>query len=165
MSVILTGTKPPLQEVARLGAKASQIYGILWESALMDVRMDSRKHLPWEHRRDCGGTTSWSKAALAEYIGSKRETVAKAIDKLLDEGFLTVIGLADSQKGKKHLVFRVIHPDDLEAHRHTISMFDEKPSVRWKKYLTYNTTAHSTAIRWQDEPDDYSDTWDDSVNT
>jgi hypothetical protein len=163
MSVLLTGAKPPLQAVAKLGAKASQIYGILWESALMDVRMDPRRHLPWQERRDCGGTTSWSKKALAGHIGSKRETVSKALDALLDAGFITVIGRTRSSQGDKHLVYRVIHPDDLEAQRHVISLFDDPPSVRWKRYAEYSNK--DTIYQWGDEPVDYQDLWDDPEGT
>lgn len=161
MAVILTNTKPPMQEVAKLGAKASQVYGILWESALMDVRYDKRKYLSWELRRDCGGTTSWSKKALAAHIGSKRETVARAIDALLDAGFITVIGLVSSSTGSPHHLYRVIHPDDLEAQRHTISLFNEPPSVRWKNYGVSRTK--DTIYQWSDEPSDSFDFWNDEM--
>jgi hypothetical protein len=157
MAVMLTGAKPPLQAVAKLGAKASQIYGILWESALMDVRMDPRKHLPWEERRDCGGTTSWSKKGLADLVGSDRRTITKALDALLDAGFITVIGRSHSSQGSHHLVYRVIHPDDLEAQRHVISLFDEPPSVRWKRCAEYSNK--DTIHQWSDEPSDYVDDW------
>ena len=159
MSVILTDALPPLQDVAKLGAKASQVYGILWQSAAMDVRYDKRKHLAWEHRRDCGGTTSWSKKAIAEHIGSQRSTVSKAIDKLLDAGFITIIGLAPSSKGKKHLVFRVLHPDQIEHQRYVISLFNDPPSIRWKNYGL--SRSKDTATRWADEPADYFDEWND----
>ena len=159
MSIILTDALPPLQEVVKLGAKASQVYGILWQSAAMDVRYDKRKHLPWELRRDCGGTTSWSKKALAGLTGSSRQTVAKAIDQLLDAGFITVVGLTPSTKGKKHLVFRVLHPDQLEHQRYVISLFDKPPSQRWKNYGV--SSSKDTATRWADEPEDSVDLWDD----
>lgn len=162
MAVILTNAKPPLQEVAKLGAKAAQIYGILWESAVMGVRYDKRKHLPWKLRRDCGGLTSWSKKALAAHIGSKRETVARAIDSLLDAGFITVVGLVSSTKGSPHHVYRVIHPDDLEAQRHVISLFDVPPSVRWKNYGVCRTK--DTIYQWADEPSDSFDFWNDEAN-
>ena len=159
MSIILTDALPPLQDVAKLGAKASQVYGILWQSAAMDVRYDKRKHLPWELRRDCGGTTSWSKKALAGHIGSQRSTVSKAIDKLLDDGLITVIGLVPSSTGSPHHLYRVIHPDQIEHQRHVISLFNEPPSVRWKNYgfsRSKDTTTH-----WGDEPADYFDEWND----
>mgnify|MGYP002628588974 CR=1 FL=1 len=159
MTVILSNTRPPLQDVAKLGAKASQIYGILWESAVMDVRYDKRKHLDWKLRRDCGGLTFWSKKALAGHTHSHRTTVAKAIDALLDAGFITVVGLMRSSNGSPHHIYRVIHPDDLEAHRHTISLFNEPPSVRWKNY----GMSHSkdTIYKWSDEPSDFTDLWSD----
>jgi len=161
MAVILAGAKPPLQEVAKLGAKATQIYGILWESALMDVDRDDKIYLPYSARRDCGGTTHWSKSALASHIGSKRETVSKALDTLLDNGFITIIGLAPSQKGSPHAIYRVLHPNIIESQRHVISLFPDKPSVRWKN--SDKNLPKDTSQRWPLEPSDWTNSigWDD----
>ncbi len=63
MSVILrcdvtTNAEPMLAEVNKdLGEKATQIYLFLWDLAVRDVEHDTRKHLPWHMRRDCGGLT------------------------------------------------------------------------------------------------------------
>ena len=70
MSVILNKAVPPFQQVAKLGGKAAQVYGVLWASGLMDVRPDPRLHLKWEDRRDCGGTSSWTVKGLADHLGS-----------------------------------------------------------------------------------------------
>ena len=64
---ILTNSEPPLLEVSKLKGKASQIYGLMWTSAKIDVRYDKRKHLPWEKRRDCGGTTYWTIKGMADH--------------------------------------------------------------------------------------------------
>jgi len=123
MTCLLNGpnTIPPGRAVAELGAKASQVYGILWESAARDVR------------DDCGGTTHWSKAALADTCGSSRGTISAALDKLLDHGFITAIGTVPSKcGGLPHLVYRVLHPDQIETQRLVNSLFDQPPSVRVK---------------------------------
>ena len=134
MPVILANTKPPLEEVAKLGRRPTEIYLILFNSAARDIHYDKNKSLPYEHRRDCGGTTSWSIQALACETKACRKLVANAIGKLLDTGFITVVGMAKSNVGKRHKIFRVIHPDQLEAQRQAIALFTEKPSVRWKNY-------------------------------
>ena len=134
MSVILTKTKPPLEEVTKLGRRPTEIYLILFTSAARDIHYDKNKSLPYEHRRDCGGTTSWSIQALACKTNACRKLVANAIGKLLDAGFITVVGMAKSNVGKRHKIFRVIHPDQIEAQRYAIALFTEKPSVRWKHY-------------------------------
>ncbi len=157
MALILAGARPPLQEVAKLGAKATQVYAVLWESALMDVDKDRRTYLPWSERRDCGGTTHWSKSALASHIGSKRETVTKAIGTLLDNGFITIIGMTPSQKGSPHFVYRVLHPLEIQHQCYLISLFNELPSERFKHYGS--SKFKDTQERWADESADWAD-WD-----
>ena len=63
-----------------------------------------------------------------------RVTVAKAIDKLLDNGFLSINSHIPSGHGKYHRVYQVNHPDELENVRYAISMFPDPPSVRWKNW-------------------------------
>ena len=101
MSVILTKTKPPLEEVTKLGRRSTEIYLILFTSAARDFHYDKNKSLPYEHRRDCGGTTSWSIQALACKTNACRKLVTNAIGKLLDAGFITVVGMAKSNVGKR----------------------------------------------------------------
>ena len=59
--------------------------------------------------------------------------VIQATDALLDAGFIQVIARECSAKGSKHRVYRVTHPDHLEAQRHALSLFDEPSSVRNKR--------------------------------
>ena len=134
MAVILKGATPPLQEVSKLGGMASRVYGILWESAVVDVRYDNRLHLPWEQRRDCGGTTEWTVKGLSKHMGSCHKDVSKAIAKLMDHGFISVVGYAPSKAGSKHTIFRVTHPDELENTRRVIDIMGE-PSERWKRQI------------------------------
>ena len=136
MTVILTGAKPPLQDVAKLGAKPAQLYGILWESALMDVAYDKRKDLPYECRRDTGGTSIWTIKGLADYVGSCRKTISKAIDKLLDAGFIQAENIIPATYGRNKTIFRVVHPKMLEAVRNANDIMGGTPSNRWHKRLS-----------------------------
>jgi hypothetical protein len=156
--ILLKDATAPVEEVALLGGKAVQVYMVLWRSAKMDCRMDPRKDLPWERRRDCGGLAEWSKKGLAEHLGFSRTTVAKVIDQLLDNGFITVAGSRRSSNGKPYAIFRVIHPDMLEAQRYAISMFDKPPSERFKNF---GVGSGDTAQRWSDDIDG-EDSWTDS---
>ena len=79
---------PPLVQVAKLGGLCSQVYAVLWESAYKDVRRDPGLHQQWAARRDCGGTTEWTVKGIANELGSCRKRVGKAIDQLLDNGFI-----------------------------------------------------------------------------
>ena len=134
MTVRIDTAQPPLREVAALGAKATQVYSLLWEAAAAD------------NRGYCGGTTDRTVAGIADVIGSKRETVSRAIDHLLDSGFISIVGSRKNAHGKASKVFRVIHPDHIEAQRYAISMFAEAPSVRAK------TTVKTKTIEvYQDE--------------
>jgi hypothetical protein len=145
MAILLADAQPPMLEVAALGGKAVQVYKVLWDSANADRRMDPRVDLPWDQRRDCGGLAEWSKKGLAEHLGIDRRTVAKVIDQLLDAGFITVAGAVKTSNGRPYCAYRVIHPDQLEAQRHALSMFDQPPSVRFKNY---GVNPGDTALRW-----------------
>lgn len=157
MAVILSDAEYPLTlkqlKTYGLSLQDAEVYEVLWESASKDFRYDNKKHLPWEHRRDCGGTTSWSKTALASHLKMRREKVAQCIDKLLDLGLITVVGLERSSKGSPHHVYRVIHPKHLEAQQRAMYWFTDPPSVRWKNYGL--KTSKDTAYQWADEPTDY----------
>ena len=128
MSMILRNCCPPLVQVAKLGGLCSQVYAVLWESAYKDVRRDKRLHLPYEQRRDCGGTTSWSIKGIANEIGSTRYRVGQAIDTLLDAGYLIAESYVQGGRGTKTTVWRVVHPDQLEAVKHANSLLPVSPS-------------------------------------
>ena len=59
--------------------------------------------------------------------------VIQATDALLDNGFIQVIARERSATGSKHRVYRVTHPEQLEAQRHALSLFNEPSSVRNKR--------------------------------
>ena len=134
MSVILNKAVPPFQAVAKLGGKAAQVYGVLWASGLMDVRPDPRLHLDWEDRRDCGGTSTWTVKGLADHLGSCRKSISQALCLLLDEGFIQVQGYAKSSRGSKHTIWRITHPNDLEACRSALLQMGS-PSKRWQEQM------------------------------
>ena len=115
-TLILTDAKPPLVEVSKLKGKASQVYSVLWSSAIKDVR------------GDCGGTTTWSIKAIADTLGLTRKTTKVAVDKLLDNGFIQHIGKAHSHDGKYHSIFRVTHPSQLDSVRYAIDVMGSSPS-------------------------------------
>ena len=173
---ILTNSEPPLLEVSKLKGKASQIYGLMWTSAKMDVNYDKRKHLPWEHRRDCGGTTKWTIKGIADHIGLTRKTTSNAVCTLLDNGFITAEYYKPSIHGSEHTVFRVTHPNQLGNVRHAISIIGS-PSTRWKKRMTtkkgclykgeiYDMTEVEPTNHWDDDvTHGYSNTYDEYVDT
>ena len=115
---------PPLYEVAMLGSNPLRVYTILFESAQAD------------DREDCGGTTSWTIKGLAGEIGVKRETVSRALNKLLDNGYIQIIGETRNKGNSHSTVWRVTHPEMLERVRYSIEMMGDKPSERLAKMRT-----------------------------
>jgi hypothetical protein len=133
MAVLLRDTAPPIKDIAELGQAAVSVYSLLFESAFKDRRFDFDREDKKTVRRDMGGTTSWSHMAIADTLHMSSKTVIKATNLLLDNGYLTVIDWAESSTGSKHRVYRVIHPKDVPAQQFTISLFNDPPSVRWRK--------------------------------
>jgi len=128
MAVLLTDVTPPIQEVAQLGQQAVAVYGLLFQSAHQDRRYGTGDG---GQRRDCGGTTYWSHKGIADTLSMSKTTVVKAIDQLLDNGFISIIGYHSNGRGTPQRIYRVTHPKDLEAQRYVISLFDEPPSIRY----------------------------------
>lgn len=113
-----------MREAFALGRECGAVYGVLWEAA-------------WHDRRgECGGTTRMSHKALAGLCHMSNTTVLKALDLLLDDGLISCLGLmgAEDGKGSKKRIYRVIHPDHVEAQRAAIAVMGEEwlPSVRAK---------------------------------
>lgn len=160
--IILKDVDPPLLEVSKLKGKASQVYGLMWTSARMDVRYDKRKHLPWEERRDCGGTTHWTIKGISGYLNLSRATVSRALSILLDNGFITAENYSNSPNGgSHHTIWRVVHPNQIEHVRHSISIMG-LPSIRWKNRMKsskedryqgeiYDTTEKEPFDHWKDD--------------
>jgi hypothetical protein len=122
MTVLLNSVDPPYLDVAKLGAKVLGVYTILFEAAKRDIR------------GDCGGTTSWSTSGLASRLSMSRNTAQKALDVLLDNGWISVIGTASSGVGKPHRVYRILHPSLVEAQQYAIDVIGTPPSIRYKDH-------------------------------
>ena len=133
MSVILTNAEPMLTEVNKdLGKKATQIYLFLWDLAVRDVEQDSRKHLPWHMRRDCGGLTYVSVRGISNYLEMSHNTVQKHLNSLLDHGYIQISAVT-KLNGYDRVVWRATYTDVLEAVRHSICVMGDKPSERLRK--------------------------------
>ena len=130
MTVILKDVAPPITEVAKLGYAAVAVYSLLFQSAHRDR---CYAQIAPGYRADTGGTTNWSHKAIADTLSMGKAKVIQATDALLDNGFIQVIARERSATGSKHRVYRVTHPDQLEARRHALSLFDEASSIRNKK--------------------------------
>lgn len=133
----LKGCYPPVDQVRKLGKSALRVYLFMWKSASMDHRSDPNLRKPWSLRLDCAGLTKWSYKGMAEQLQICRKTVSRAIDKLLDNGFITVAGTTGEHSGNRHRVYRVFRPEMIEAQRHIINMFDDPPSVRWREWSKF----------------------------
>lgn len=124
-TVILDGP-PPILDVSSLGVSgAVEVYALLFESAYKDRRLDRRATLPWSERQDCGGTSEWSIKGLASQLNLGKAKVGKAIDALLDAGFIQVLKFIPSHNGSYKRLFRVTKFNQLEAVRYSISIMGE----------------------------------------
>ena len=130
MTVILNDVVPPIIEVAKLGYAAVAVYSLLFQSAHRDRRY---AQIAPGYRVDTGGTTNWSHKAIADTLSMGKAKVIRATDTLLDNGFIQVIARERSATGSKHRVYRVTHPDQLDAQRRALSLFDEPSSLRNKR--------------------------------
>jgi DNA-binding MarR family transcriptional regulator len=72
--------EPLYQDAIALGSSAAKVYLFLWKAAGMD------------HCRKIYNTNNWTIKGIANELGVKRETVSRAVDKLLDDGLLRVCG-------------------------------------------------------------------------
>ena len=130
MAVILKDVEPPIMEVAKLGYAAVAVYSLLFQSAHRDR---CYAQIAPGYRADTGGTTNGSHKAIADTLSMGKAKLIQATDALLDAGFIQVIARVRSATGSKHRVYRVTHPEHLEAQRLALSLFDEPSSVRNKR--------------------------------
>ena len=96
---------PMLKAVALLGSSALRVYAVMLDAAGND------------NRGDRGGTTSYTIKGLSIETGLKRDTVARALNKLLDGGFPQIEHEEPNPGGSNNTVWRVTHPKMLEAVR------------------------------------------------
>ena len=130
MAVILKDVEPPITEVAKVGYAAVAVYALLFQSA---HRERCYAQIAPGYHADTGGTTNWSHKAIADTLSMGKAKVIQATDALLDAGFIQAIARVRSATGSKHRVYRVTHPEHLEAQRLALSLFDEPSSVRNKR--------------------------------
>ena len=105
----------------------------MYESAFMDKRFDKRKNLPWRLRQNLGGLCRWSHKAMSETLSIGKKTLLDKIDLLLDAGYIQVEGMEMGSKVSYQRIYRVTHPNALEARRAAIELMPEKPSITAKK--------------------------------
>ena len=129
MAVSIRGAIAPFRDVAKYGYAAVAVYSLLFESAERDFTF----HRPGNAAPNItGGTTYWSYKAIAETLHMGKATVIKSIDKLLDNGFITVIGYAPSATGSMHRVYRVLHPKHIQDQKFILEVIGGKSSERQK---------------------------------
>ena len=95
-----------LNESRKLGRSAHTVYTFLWDAAQMS---SSRKIY---------NTNNYTIKGLAGELLMKRETVARAIDKLLDSGLIQIAGEEKNPNGSNNTIWGITHPAMLEAVRH-----------------------------------------------
>ena len=98
----------------------------------MDVRLHERH--PYNRNLACGGCTEWSVKGIASECHIGRDKVVEALKQLLDAGFIQYAGRVPANGSMKRK-WRVTHPDDLEAVRHSIDVMG-LPSLRWDQGTT-----------------------------
>ena len=111
---------------------AVQVYALMFESAFKDKQYDMRgraKGRAWKDLRDTGGRSEWSVKGLADCLRLGKVTVSKAIDALLDQGFISFDGFISTRKGSPKRIYRVTPVDQLDAKRQAISVIGP-PSLR-----------------------------------
>lgn len=115
----MEGTCPPYREVLALGRQCGLVYGLLWESAYADKRLDEKR--PYIRGLACGGCTTWSVKGIARECHLGKDSVVESLKALLDEGFIQYAGWVFGENGTWRR-WRVTHPNDLEAVRYSIEM-------------------------------------------
>ena len=110
MVVRIDNAMPMLKAVALLGSSALRVYAVMWEAAGND------------NRGDRGGTTSYTIKGLSIETGLKRDTVARALNKLLLGDFLQIEHEEPNTGGSNNTVWHVTHPKMLEAVRYSIDV-------------------------------------------
>ena len=121
--VLLDKVEAPLREIALFGSNPLRVYAVLFEAAQHDVR------------DNCGGTSCWTIKGIASELGIKRDTVSRALNKLIDSGYLQIAGEQRNKDGCHSTIWRVTHPKMLDAVRYSIDLMGP-PSARLKKMRT-----------------------------
>lgn len=115
---------PLYQDAITLGASAARVYLFLWDAASMDSC------------RKIYNTNNYTIKGIAGELKMHRTTVGKAIDKLLDNGLLSIIAEEENGNGSRNTVWGVTHSDWIQNVRHAISIMGDLPSIRLQKMRT-----------------------------
>ena len=126
--------EPLYQDAIALGSSAAKVYLFLWKAASMD------------HCKKIYNTNNWTIKGIASEVGMKRETVGRAVDKLLDDGLLSVIAEEENGNGSRNTIWGVTHSDWIINVRYAVDMMGDKPSVRLKKMRTKAKKARAPLI-------------------
>ena len=115
---------PPLEAVRRMaGRSAAEVYRFLYEHSSMDTI--NRIY----------NTSNWSVKGIAGGLRMSRNTVTRAIDKLLDEGFIGITGHKSNMSGSHTIIWAIYQPDWIPNVRHSIELMGP-PSERLKAIRT-----------------------------
>ena len=145
MTVSLRGTTAPIRDVSNLGYAAVAVYSLLFESAYKEHEFHRPAHgAPYV----TAGTTHWSHKAISQTLHMGKATLIKAIDRLLDNGYVTVIGYSPSTTGSVHRVYRVLHPDHVKDQQHALEVIGMPASTRQK---ARDQMARETYVEYRDE--------------
>ena len=118
---MITAVAPPLEAVRRLaGRSAAEVYRFLYEHSSMDTI--NRIY----------NTSNWSVKGIAGELWMKRDTVARAIDKLLDNGFIGIAGSHKSFSGSDTVIWSIYLPSWIPNVQYNIAIMGP-PSARLKK--------------------------------
>ena len=125
MSVILKDTVPPIIEVAEFGYAAVAVYSLLCQSAYQGQWYDKKNYVK---RKNCGGTTNWSRKGIANKLHIGKQKALECIDVYLDNGFIQLQAFMTSSMGSKCRIHRVVHPNMLEIVRNMMPIIPYRPS-------------------------------------
>ena len=113
------GQEIPIKACRRLcGRSASEVYRHLVETSMIDPNMPRIYN-----------TSNWTVKGIAGEIDMARNTVQRAIDKLLDEGFIGIAGQKKNPAGSNSIIWSIYRPDWIPNVRYSIELMGP-PSAR-----------------------------------
>ena len=89
-----------------MSAQTIAVYAYLWESAYWAQNLDRAGREFWSDRRDTGGTSHWSIDGLAKQLHIGHTTAEKAINILINHGFIRVLNSYQQGRERKRDTFK-----------------------------------------------------------
>ena len=112
---VLTQHQPThFAEARKLGRSAFTVYAFLWDQCNMD---------------DCTrifNTSNWTIKGLAGELMMSRNTVNKAIDKLIAGGFIGISGRKSQSNGSNSVVWAIYRADWIPNVKHALSVMPDQ---------------------------------------